>query len=198
MKIGNIVTKYDFKEDISFNVFKKYDEVDNNLPTLIIGWKDMLKIFPNQPILKNKINDNTFWEFSKFEDRTKNSLGVERFIQECYDNKFNSFDLVYIDLISFSLTKIRKIINKIKNSTNIITYYNDNEILIFCDNILFCLNVNVLLFLNINIDKLNSKLNKLSKVILPNKVSSENWNSYSERLYGDESLNPVLHSFLNN
>lgn len=197
MKVGNIVTKYEFNEDSSFNVFKNYEDIDNDLPTLIVGWKEMIKVFPKQPILRNKINETTFWEFSKFEDRNKYTLGIEKFIQKCYDIKFNSFDLLYVDLIKLPLTHIKKIIFKIKNSDNLITYYNENDIIIFSDNILFCLNIGLLNLFDINIPKLKNKLNKISKSILPNKTSEDNWNYYSERLYNDESLKPVLYSFLN-
>ena len=46
MNVGNIITSSNIKEE-NFKICRKLDNIDNSLPTLIIGWnkqKNYLKI----------------------------------------------------------------------------------------------------------------------------------------------------------
>lgn len=198
MKLGNIVSDYEISEGNLFNIVKNYDDINDELPTLIVGWKEMNKLFPNHSILNEKINHNLYWTLSKFEDRNEFNINLERFIQNSYNKRFSNFTFYYIDLINISFKKLKRIVTKIKSSDNIISYSNDNDIIIFCDNIIFSININTLLFLDIDIDKLKTKIIKISNSVLPNKKSSDIWKLHSDRLYNDESLIPALYSLMNN
>ena len=48
MKIGNIISEENVTVNKHFNIYKNYDEVDNNLPTLIIGLDNIKKSGKNE------------------------------------------------------------------------------------------------------------------------------------------------------
>ena len=43
--------------------------INNYLPTLIVGWERVKKLYPKASILKKKIKDNLYWTFSPTEKR---------------------------------------------------------------------------------------------------------------------------------
>ena len=69
MKLGNIVIKGDSKEFQDFNIFDSYEGVDNDLPTLIVGYDIINAIDPECDMLTRVVNHNTFWTFTMREKR---------------------------------------------------------------------------------------------------------------------------------
>ena len=59
---------------------KDYNDIDKTVPTLIVGWKEVKKLFPTQDILISYIDDNTTWTFSKREKRFQYEKDIKLFI----------------------------------------------------------------------------------------------------------------------
>ena len=51
--IANIVTKHKVDAIDFFNVTSDFSSVDTTLPTLIVGWKEVKELFPEQDILES-------------------------------------------------------------------------------------------------------------------------------------------------
>ena len=194
MKIGNVITKDDIQIDELLNKYSNLEDIENDLPTIFIGWDNMNKLYPNQSIMENNIDDNLFWCVSKFEDRSKHVKEIEKFIQYCFDYKMNKYKFYYVDLINIKLSKIKKVISKVKSSTNVISYQSETDIILFINDFILSFNINVLEFLNVDIEKLTDKIINISSVILPNKDSETMWLKYRERVYEDKTYMGVLYS----
>lgn len=69
--IGNIITNSSIETSKFFNVVSDLKNIDISIPTLIIGWDNVKKLYPEQNILNNKINENISWTFSKREKDRK-------------------------------------------------------------------------------------------------------------------------------
>ena len=64
MKLGNIVSQHELRDYAQFNLFKKLDEIDNDLPTLVVGFTNVKKYFPEFDVEKRQIDEKTFWTLS--------------------------------------------------------------------------------------------------------------------------------------
>ena len=78
--IANIITKSKINLGSFFNITNDLNNVDKSIPTLIIGWDEVKKIFPEQNILEKKIDDMLYWTFSKREKRYQYEIDLENFI----------------------------------------------------------------------------------------------------------------------
>ena len=70
----------------------------NNVPTLIIGWKNVKEIFPEQSIRESKIFDNLFWTYSISENEIKLKSDINSFL-EFSIRKFFSKPIITYDAI---------------------------------------------------------------------------------------------------
>jgi hypothetical protein len=109
MKIANIVYEGDLvnhkKLDYVnyYNYPIKYDDLNQNLPTIYVGWSFMRNVnkgnelFDNADILKHRIITNKlYWEFSFDESKSSHVSGVKSFVN--YIPKFYFSKYTYIDL----------------------------------------------------------------------------------------------------
>ena len=114
MYLGNIVT--DEKLNIEYyNICNDIDNIDETLPTLIIGWKKTKSIIGegNVSILHKKINEKLYWTFDSKERKSDMDLDLETFINVCVNKYGNNIPYVYLDIL-YGKRKINfKIIKKI-------------------------------------------------------------------------------------
>ena len=167
MFIGNIVTETEFL-DKRYNVCKSYDEINTNLPTLIIGWKNVKDIFgeENVSILRKNINENTFWTFDIQERKVDYEVDIDNFESVCLGILNDRINYVYVDLLHDNRKKVKKIIRKIYNLKNIISFKNDNMFYIFDENLVFGVDLNIVEFLGLDKQKIINKINSMSSVTL--------------------------------
>ena len=138
MNVGNIITSIKIEED-NFNITPSLDDVDINLPTLIIGWNNIKEKYKGKlSILHKKINDNLYWTFSPQERKVDFEKDVIEFKKLCFDNIGKDIHYVYIDPIHTQLKTIKKILKKIYSFSFTISYVSNNDMLyILGDNIIF-------------------------------------------------------------
>lgn len=68
--LANIVTDSKKEREPFFKVVSDIKDIDERIPTLIIGWDLVKSFFPDANILDWKIKDNIFWTY-KFNERNK-------------------------------------------------------------------------------------------------------------------------------
>ena len=112
MNVGNIVTNS--KIDIeNFKVCRKIDNIDSNLPTLIIGWENTKELLGEQvSILHKQIDTFTFWTFSPKERKSEYEIDLDSFISKCYNSFGEHLPYVYLDLLMGSRKINFRIIRK--------------------------------------------------------------------------------------
>jgi hypothetical protein len=67
----------------------------NNVPTLIVGWKNVKEIFPEQSIRESKISENLFWTYSLSENETKLKNDINSFLEFSIRKFFNKPLITY-------------------------------------------------------------------------------------------------------
>ena len=133
MYVGNIVIDSKIEEE-NFNICSDLDTIDNDLPTLIIGWELTKNIVGDDiSILHKKINQRLYWTFNQKERKVDYEVDFEKFKEIC----FNTVDL---NVIEYTTLKKEKIINKVKNLNNNILV--SNEIFNKCKDLLYKIKFN--------------------------------------------------------
>ena len=168
MVIGNIITSENI--DIkNYNIINNIDLINNDLPTIIIGWNETKNIVTDKPIsiLHKKINDNLYWTFTKKERKVDYEKDIINFESICLKFIESKIKYIYVDVLHSSKRKIRKILNKIKVFKTIVTYINNRNMLyIFGDNLIFGIDLNICEFIGVKKNKIINKVNSISNVTL--------------------------------
>lgn len=122
IKIANIVTtakKHSYSD--MFNVCNSMDDIIEGLPTLIVGWSNVKKIFPEANILSKEYN-GIKWTFSKTERRCDYEEDVIKFYEYSIMSIMNDIKYTYVDLIKFKLESIKKIIKFLKGPSKKVVF----------------------------------------------------------------------------
>lgn len=131
--LGNvIVLNENIRIDKYFKKCLSLSDIDNSLPTLIIGLENARKNIKDFNILKkNYNNDMLWWTFTKIERRVDYDKDIEDFKKFCIDNIVKNIKYWNINIINLdSISKIRRCINFV-NNINKKYYYIDNNKFIF-------------------------------------------------------------------
>lgn len=197
MIIGNVLTTNNINIGNEFNVVKTFDQCVKGLPTLIIGYDEVLKISSKDKVnvLHRSIDSTTFWTFNRTDNRMIFDNDIEDFIRFSY--KFNTKNLNYIDvdLIQEGNRRLVKIVKKILSLNDYITYESDNNILyMLSNNLIFGIDLNTARYIGFDIDKIKSKAKSISKVYLSGNEPLIEFGDDLERLDNDIKLLPYLYS----
>lgn len=157
--IANIVTTYKLDVSEFFNVVKDYNDIDKTVPTLIVGWKEVKKLFPSQDILISYIDDNTTWTFSKREKRFQYEKDIKLFIDNIIKNLNNNINYKFFNYILYSKKKQETFIEYVKKG-NCSLYHNSRFLYIYnhIDKVTLGISLNDLKFININVGKFIKEL----------------------------------------
>lgn len=121
--IGNIITNSSIEISKFFNVVSDLKNIDISIPTLIIGWDNVKKLYPEQNILNNKINENISWTFSKREKRYQYEKDLKNFIESVVKEINDKINYHFFNYLLASETRRKNFIDYIKNGESSI-YYN--------------------------------------------------------------------------
>ena len=160
--IGNTVTNKKFEINRRFNLVESYDDIIPGIPTLIIGFQSVKKLFPEFNVLKHQINKNLYWTFDKNEKKDKFNQIVIEFVDTCFLRFVNDINFIYIDPIHYSkkkLDKISKKLSELKNPKGIIK--DDRVIYIYGDKIIFSFDLDICEFAGISRGSIINKFKKL-------------------------------------
>lgn len=194
MKVANIVSTNNIEVPKEFSVYKSIEEIDKNLPTLIVGWNIVHKHYPNFDILNKELTKNVFWTFKKTERRDIFEEDLTRFISFSIKNLVKDTKYVFIDIIQYyTYSKIKKFITTITQSHKISTYIHNDMIYISSDNLIFGIDLLQLKYLDINTDKLIKKISKISKII----ENNDNYSLYLKELNNEIKYIPFLYNLEN-
>ena len=189
MYIGNIVTKSNIIDE-NFNVVRELKHINEELPTLIVGWKSVKELISNASILHKKISDTMWWTFDEKERKVDYEVDIETFKEECYKHIGKNLIYVYVDVLYFPKYKIKKIINKIKSFNSPIYYINKNNMLyIYDENIVFGIDLNVTKLIGVNNLKLIKKIGDLPNSTL---IKNEIFNKCSSIVKKIKNNNKIL------
>lgn len=197
MKIANIISdaKLDLLEE--FNQVNSINDVIPGIPTLIIGWDKIKKKYPDYDVINRKISDNLYWTFKKIEKRDLHEEDLFFFVKNTYLNLIKDIQYIFVDPIHFTKKNILKIIKKLLNDNNLISFKHEKMIYIYCDKYIFGIDLNLLKFIGYDPDKIENKINKKSKVFLSNNNIFIEYKIRLEMINNQIKYIPYLYSIKN-
>lgn len=130
--IGNVVVNSpNYKLDNCFNKCLSLSNIDNSLPTLIIGLENAKKDISNFNILIKRYNNDTlWWTFSKMERRNDHEKDIRDFHNYCINSIINKINYHYINYVNLTYNKTKKCLKYICNNVKKY-YYVDNNKFVF-------------------------------------------------------------------
>lgn len=115
-KIGNIYTDKPFLDVNLYNVTDKLDEIDTNIPTLVVGYDLSKRFSENFNILNEKIDENTFWTFGKMEKRHVFESSLDNFQKFCLDRLKTKTKYSFFNVLTKPKEEKVKLFDKVKES----------------------------------------------------------------------------------
>jgi hypothetical protein len=197
MFIGNIVATSKISVDEYFNIVDSLDKVDNDLPTLIVGWDIVKTIDPKANFIVRKLSPNTYWTFKKTE---KNDLYMEdlyEFVNLAYKEFVDNIKYIYIDLIQFSDKKIKKIFKKLDEIDNLVGFKHLDMIYLYGESMIFGIDLSLVRYMKLDENKLLTRVNKVCSVFLDNKEIIIEYKDFMDVLDDDVKYIPYLYSINN-
>lgn len=197
MKFANIVTKTQINVSQDFNVVESMDDIIHGLPTLIIGFDLTDKLFPNYDVGEIKVTDNIYWTTKRTENRDKHNFEFEWFKFFVYHELVKNINYVFVDPIQYKKKSLLKILKKIYNLKNKITYYHNDMMYIYGEGFVFGIDLKLLKYIGLNVDKIKDKIIKLSSVFLRHDDIFIEYKNIIEDLENQVRFLPFLYSVRN-
>lgn len=166
MALANIVSNTEINLSDDFNVVNSIDNIVEGLPTLIIGFENVKKLYPEFDVTSNKVKDKVFWTFKKNEKRDRYEEDLKWFVKKIYVDLVNEISYVFVDPIQYKGQTLIKIVRKIYRSKKIISYEDENMIYIYADKIIFGIDLKLFKYIGMNTDKIKSTIKSISSVFL--------------------------------
>jgi hypothetical protein len=190
MYVGNIVTSLKLDEE-NFNIYSDLESINNDLPTLIIGWDNAKEfIGENISILHKKINQKLYWTFSKKERKVDFEVDLEKFKEVCFNTFGDNIPYVYLDILHGKNRINKIIIKKILSLINPIIYISDkNMVYIYGENIIFGIDLNIIEYSSIKKEKILNRIKNLNNNVL---VTDEIFNKCKDLLYKIKYKNKLI------
>jgi hypothetical protein len=189
MYVGNIVTKSKLVEE-NFNIVNNFDEIDNDLPTLIIGWERVKNQVDGISIIHKKINHRLYWTFTTKERKVDYEVDLEKFKELCFNQFGDNIPYVYLDLIHGKQKINIKIVKKILSLKKPVIYFSGKGMVyIYDENIIFGVDLSIIEYTNLNKEKIINKIKNIGDNVL---VSDEIFNKCKDLLYKIKFKNKLI------
>ena len=97
--IANILTDEPFNGAELYNVVRDSNDLIPGIPTLIVGWERTKSEYPDASIIENKVSDNVYWTYGKYERRDKYETNIKKFQDLSFKKFVDSIDYVFYDIL---------------------------------------------------------------------------------------------------
>ena len=190
MNVGNIVTSLKLEEE-NFGIYSDLESIDNDLPTLVIGWTNAKEFIGEHiSIIHKKINQKLFWTFTKKERKVDFEVDFEKFKEVCFNTFGDNIPYVYLDILHGKRKINKKIIKKILSLSESLIYISDkNMVYIYGENIIFGVDLNIIEYSTIDKEKILNRVKSLNNNVL---VSDEIFNKCKDLLYKIKYKNKLI------
>lgn len=166
MKIANIVSVNNINVSEYFNVVDSMDKIIHTIPTLIVGFDIVNKLYPDFDITQRKIEKDLYWIFKKTERRDDFELGLKWFKEKIISDLSKEISYVFVDVMQYKPKVLRKITKKFLNIENKYSFINGDMVYIYGENIIFGVDLKLMSFVGINSETLKNRIRSKSLVFL--------------------------------
>jgi len=197
MKIANIVTsnKVDVTDDI--NVVKELSDIIEGIPTLVTSYIWVSTNYDDYEIFDKKIEENLYWTFARTERRDIFASDVESFVTMANKKLIEDIDYIFIDLVQFHPTTIKKIVRKILSIDNKIAFKHKDMVYIYGDKLIFGVDLDLVRYMGLDVEGIENKIKSRCSVFLENDEIFIEYKDNMERLDHSVKYIPYLYAIKN-
>ena len=172
MRIANVIhekelvnhTKADYIN--YFNETVGYDNIDESLPTLYVGWQFMKNRNPKNPIILNAeilekriVTNELYWEFSFKENKSAHVKGVDEFVASAPQYYFSpKYTYINLDPVGFQLRDLDDLMDVIPKEIDTIYQYKSEMIYLLKGKNITGINLKMYEFFKFDIDNMIHRL----------------------------------------
>lgn len=153
MYLANIVTETKIENNGLFNITNNLENIDREIPTLIIGWDLSKRLFTGKKlsIIEKKIDNKISWTFTKREKRIDFEKDLSIFVKNTLISLDNVVKYQYVNILTVKYNFIKKLIEKMTSVEVSYIYICKNSfIYVYFDNKIIGIDFNFIDFLNID------------------------------------------------
>lgn len=197
MYIGNIVSNNKDVFDKFFNITNNIEDINHELPTLVVGWDIVKTINPDVDFIDRKLSNNIFWTFKKIEKRDLFNDDLYDFTELCCKKLIENIKYTFIDFIQFSEIEIKNIFKSLKINKDAIGLKHRDMIYIYTNNIIYGIDLNLLSYLGYDVSE---KINKIKQICVEFLIDEEiliRYKDITEMLGEQVKYIPYLYSLSN-
>lgn len=176
MKIGNILYEKELVNNEKVEYINYYDlnetpsvtleNIDNSLPTLIVGWNLLVNKFPDLEvnILKHKIVDRKlYWEFSFNENKSSHVNGIKSFTENVPDFYFSvRYKYTNLDPIFHNIRDNQELFDILPKEINGYYKFKDRMLYILSNSKIYGLDLEMYNFFKFNVQGMLKKIDELN------------------------------------
>ena len=166
MKIANIVSKSNLNVSKDFNVVSSMDEIIHGIPTLIVGFDVVNKLYPDFDITERQVEPNLYWIFKRTERRDDFESGLRWFINKIISDLSKEISYVFVDIMQYKPKTLCKIARKFLKMEKKFSVQINDMIYIYGENIIFGVDLKLFRFAELKTDKLKNSIQAKSTVFL--------------------------------
>lgn len=157
MYLGNIISETPIKINNLFNIVNNIDDIENGIPSLIIGWDFVKRSIKNKKvnILNKNIDNNTAWTFNKKEKRHEYEKDLSNFVKNCISKAELRIKYNFVNILTIKYSTVKKIIELLNSHEISYIYISKNSfIYVYIGDSIYGFDFNAIDFLRINRKKI--------------------------------------------
>lgn len=166
MKIANIVSTTKLNVSKDFNIVSSMDDIIHGIPTLIVGFDIVNKLYPDFDITERQVEPNLYWIFKRIERRDDFEAGLRWFTSKVIDDLSKDISYVFVDLMQYRKKTLCKIARKFLNIEKKFSVIFNDMIYIYGENIIFGVDLKLFRFAGLDSEKLKKTIQAKSTVFL--------------------------------
>ena len=191
--IANIITKSKIDVGEYINITNTLDEVDLQIPTLIIGWENVKRFFPQADILNKRITETVSWTYSNREKRQEYEPDLNKFIRDLFINLGSTVKYTFFNILTSKLKRIKDFIKYIQSDLPKVIYLTNKNVYIYNGEQITGFSISDLEYYGIKKEKV---INSLKRNVNNKLFFNDNFLTWKlKRIIGDnDRITPLLYS----
>lgn len=193
--LGRIYTNIKTFKSLQFIELHNIDEYvkDNNIPTLLIGKKELIAMGYELSVLNRQIDNNLYWTYTKMEKRNIHETDINSFYEIVFKKIYRDIKHTNISIYTMKYSMLRNIIN-ILNAENLYKciYIKKNHIYIYYNSNIVSFSLDEIKYIGVDITKVMLLLTKSKNSEI---ITDDNFikNEVKPYLKNKEYLTPYLY-----
>jgi len=199
MLLGIVISEKEVKlgENFTWLPFTEARAWDGT-PTMCVGMESTGEVFDKElDVMDRKIDENTFWTFTRKEHRTHHAEDIMDFVDFCYNRLIDKVEYKFIDPLLMSEDDHTNLFNKIKGGDYLVSYKDKDMVYMYeryGDGVIYGINLMFYQYMGIDRERMLGRINAISGVLLEGDDILIEYEDFMDAYCEQVQYIPYLHS----